>query len=217
MNVENLKSEFDALFENNSETLRHYSQRGYWITKETKDNSVMYIGLNPSYPHKDYEMSEKIFYNENEQSIHSYFKQIEQLHNNLKYDISWTHFDLLILRETQQSEVKKICLKPDVREFIKRNLALSKLVIENSKPKIIVVANTMSKELLKSPEWSGYSFDWDDEIGTYRFAKETALSGTPVFFSSMISGQRALDIGSRERLIWQIRRTLELIDKNNKA
>lgn len=216
MNVETLKSKYDALFDNTSETLSHYSKRGYWITKETMDNSIMFIGLNPSYPHKDYEMSERIFYNEYEQSIHPYFKQIEHLHANLECDISWTHFDLLILRETQQSVVKKLSSQPDVREFLKRNLALSKLVIESSKPKIIVVANTMSRELLQSPEWCGYSLDWDDKIGTYRFAKGMALSDTPVFFSSMLSGQRALDIGSRERLIWQIRKTLQTIDSKTK-
>lgn len=208
MNIETLKNKFDNLFENTSESINHYAKRGYWITKETNNNSIMYIGLNPSYPHLDYQMSERLFYDEYQQTHHAYFKQIDRFHKKLENDISWTHFDLLILRETKQAVIKKSSKKPDVREFIKKNLELSKHVLENSKPKIIVVANTFSKELLLRPEWCGYSIYWDDNIGTYRFSKGTPLSDTPVFFSSMLSGQRALDIGSRERLLWQIKKII---------
>lgn len=218
MNVETLKKKFDDLFKTPSELINHYAKRGYWITKETKCNAIMYIGLNPSYPHLDYQMSEKLFYDEIEQTHHSYYKQIDRFHNSLKCGMGWTHFDLLILRETKQFEIIKLIKNPDVREFVKKNLELSMSVIENSKPKIIVVLNTLSKKLLTEPKWCGYPLDWDDEIGTYRFSKRSAISGTPVFFSSMISGQRALDIGSRERLSWQISKTLQMMgEKNNKS
>jgi len=172
----------------------------------------MYIGLNPSYPHSDYEMSERTFYDEYYQSHNAYFKQIERFHGQLETDIKWTHFDLLILRETKQAIIRKLSSKSEIREFVKRNLEISKSIIENSKPKIIVVVNTMSKELLISPKWCGYSLYWDNDIGTYRFSKETLIPDTPVFFSSMLSGQRALDKGSRERLAWQIRKTIEIIN-----
>ncbi|MBN2662279.1 MAG: hypothetical protein JXR68_01405 [Bacteroidales bacterium] len=212
MNLEILKSKFDELFENPSETIEHYAKRGYWITKETQNNSIMYIGLNPSYPHLDYQMSERLFYDEYQQTHHAYFKQIEQFHNTIKHDINWTHFDLLILRETKQAVVKKLSSKRDVREFIKKNLELSIYIIKKSNPKIIVVVNTLSKELLRNPMWCGYSLSWDNQIGTYRFLKESPLANTPVFFSGMLSGQRALDIGSRERLSWQIKKTLEVTE-----
>jgi hypothetical protein len=212
MNISILKNEFDDLFENTSGLIEHYAKRGYWITNETINNSIMYIGLNPSYPHLDYRMSERLFYNEYQQTEIAYYKQITRFHNDLKCDIRWTHFDLLILRETKQSVIAKLMKKPDVQEFIKMNLKLSKYIIENSKPKIVVVINTLARDLLQKPEWCGYSLEWDDKIGTYRFSKESSLSGTPVFFSSMLSGQRALDIGSRDRLLWQIKRTLEIID-----
>ncbi|SFF46985.1 hypothetical protein [Sunxiuqinia elliptica] len=217
MNIEILKSKFDDLFENTSEAIEHYANRGYWITKETNNNSVMYIGLNPSYPHQDYQMSERLFYDEYQQTCYAYFKQIERFHDKLEYDVSWTHYDLLILRETKQSVIKKLSRKPDVREFIKKNLELSKYVIENSNPKIIVVANTFSRELLIGSEWCGYSLYWDDIVGTFRFSKGTLLSDTPVFFSSMLSGQRALDRGSRDRLLWQIQKTLEITEEKSKA
>jgi len=213
MNIENLKDKFDDLFEKASDSLSHYAKRGYWITRETQNDSVMYIGLNPSYPHSDYQMTERLFYDEYKQVEYAYYKQIERFHNELKCDISWTHYDLLILRETRQSEIKKLSTQSDGKEFIKNNLTLSKYIIEQSNPKIIVVANTMARDLLIKSEWCGYTLNWDDTIGTFRFSKETTLANTPVFFTSMLSGQRALDIGSRERLNWQIRKTLDIIDK----
>lgn len=51
-------------------------------------------------------------------------------------------------------------------------------------------------------------FLFDDKIGTHRITGnkefETVLKGTPVFFTSMLTGQRALDNGSFERLGWHI-------------
>jgi hypothetical protein len=35
------------------------------------------------------------------------------------------------------------------------------------------------------------------------------MNQTSVFFTSMLSGQRALDIGSRERLIWHLAKVLK--------
>ena len=41
------------------------------------------------------------------------------------------------------------------------------------------------------------------DIGTHVIT-EGNLKNTPVFFTSMLSGQRAMDVGSRERLEWHI-------------
>jgi len=46
-----------------------------------------------------------------------------------------------------------------------------------------------------------YLFEWNDEYGTF-FLEGTNI---PFFFSSMFTGQRALDNGSFERLIWHIK------------
>ena len=50
-----------------------------------------------------------------------------------------------------------------------------------------------------------FDFCFDEEIGTYRIVNNSSLEGTPVFFSSMLTRQRALDLGSLERLEWHIR------------
>lgn len=72
-NIETLKNKFDVLFDNTTKTLNHYAKRGYWISKKTNNNSIMYIGLNLLYPHLDYEMTERVFYDEYEQTHHAYF------------------------------------------------------------------------------------------------------------------------------------------------
>ena len=48
----------------------------------------------------------------------------------------------------------------------------------------------------------GFDLDFDEdfnnEIGTYKI--KIGEKETPIFFSGMLSGQRALDLGSLERL-----------------
>lgn len=51
-------------------------------------------------------------------------------------------------------------------------------------------------------------FEFDRTIGTYAVNEPKELKGTKIFFTSMLSGQRALDLGTRERLIWQIAEVL---------
>jgi hypothetical protein len=62
--------------------------------------------------------------------------------------------------------------------------------------------------------WMGLNFKFDEDLGcdVIQASKDTPveLVGTPVFFSSMLSGQRALDRGSWERLAWQMRRVLRM-------
>ena len=68
-----------------------------------------------------------------------------------------------------------------------------------------MVNNTYARELLKDRLDSKF----DEEIGTHRITGKNNLQGTPIFFTSMLTGQRALDLGSYERLIWQIKYVLE--------
>lgn len=54
----------------------------------------------------------------------------------------------------------------------------------------------------------GWNFEFCTELGTHKIIRHKTLNGTPVFFTSMLSGQRALDNGSKERLIWHIGKIL---------
>lgn len=49
---------------------------------------------------------------------------------------------------------------------------------------------------------------FDKSIGTHNIVNNVDLKGTPVFFT-MRTGQRALDNGSYDRLVWHINYVLE--------
>jgi hypothetical protein len=82
-------------------------------------------------------------------------------------------------------------------------------VIEEAKPKLFIVNNTLSRKFLGKDKvnnnnvWMDLDFVWDKKIGTYRY------KNIPFYFTSMLTGQRALDLGSYERLIWQIKLVTE--------
>ncbi len=121
------------------------------------------------------------------------------------------------MREIFEGKDKKVGL-----DFIWKQIEISREIIEKAKPKIIVVNNTLARDFFginKSEDrtqsvWMGYDFKFDYEIGTHRIIgnKElkTDLTGTPVIFTSMLTGQRALDNGSFERLTWHI----DFVNKN---
>jgi hypothetical protein len=108
--------------------------------------------------------------------------------------------------------------------FLHEQLMVSKLVIEEilnkGQPTIFVVNNTLAREFLgkdrpvnysqDQKHWLDYRFEWKDEVGTYFY------KGSPFFFTSMLTGQRALDKGSLERLIWHITFVKKWIQTNLK-
>lgn len=193
---------------------------GFHSIDEIEQNSLLIIGLNPSRKENDTKKLENPYYTPPQSgNHHPFWKTIEGFSE--KIGLSWTHLDLLVMRETQQHNVRDL-LKDNIGvEFIGEQLCVAKKILEAATPKIIVVANTLSRLFLGKTEqketyYMGYNFEFDDNIGTHRITNEGALKGVPVFFSSMLSGQRALDLGSKERLIWQIKRTNQILDTTKK-
>lgn len=185
---------------------------------EIPKNSILFIGLNPSLSE-----SEKLRLIESNVKV-EFYKHNSEKKNNHKYfhkfiDIAeqtnqtWGHFDLLFIRETKQDNIVKLIGDKRGIDFIYRQIAISKLVlekvIEEAKPKLFIVNNTLSRKFLGKDKvnnnnvWMDLDFVWDNKIGTYRY------KNIPFYFTSMLTGQRALDLGSYERLIWQIKLVTE--------
>ena len=97
------------------------------------------------------------------------------------------------------------------------NFALKMIIAV--KPKIIIVCNTLVRDILlnKTVIKSCVSFSQDaksiysklsvpinEKYGTPIINKLAGQEDIPIFFTSMLSGQRALDLGSFDRLIWHI-------------
>lgn len=214
MNELNLERRLDQIWENYQNIDNEILSRMYCypITSTIKKDAILFVGLNPSFTEKD-EKKVSNYPLSSMNNTHAYFKKIEKL-NTLEFE--WTHLDLLYLRETSSKKVKNL-LKIGGADFIYEQLQLTKQIIENINPKIIIVANTLSRMFFgfdKDPDnikpekrnlWLNYNFKFDEDLGTHRIISEGSLKDKPVFFTSMLSGQRAIDNGSFERLKWHIK------------
>lgn len=199
---------------NNIEVL----QRGYAIHDRIKKNSILFLGINPSFSGKPKPISHFINIDENQKS-HPYFNRFKEIAS--KTNLSWKHYDLFFFRETKQNFIQILLKDAAGTDFLYKQLEVSKEIILDAQPKIIVVSNTMSRHFMgfdKNREkntgvWMDFDFIFDQEIGTYRITN-TELKDVPVFFTSMLTGQRALDKGSYERLIWHIKFVLKKLNNS---
>lgn len=193
-------------------------QRGYAIHDRIKKNSILFLGINPSFSGSPKSISHFINIDENQKN-HPYFNRFKDI--SLKTKLSWTHHDLFFFRETKQNFILQLLKDSAGADFLFKQLELSKKIILNAQPKIIVVSNTMSRHFMgfdKNKEkntgvWMDFDFIFDDATGTYKITN-TELKDVPVFFTSMLTGQRALDNGSYERLIWHIKFVLAKLNEN---
>lgn len=204
------ENQIKALFDNfNSENKKFNEivKRGFLYSKIEK-KEVLFVGLNPSFgkeaeeEEKDGKVSVKEEGFSAKENEHKYFNKFQSFFDtDSKYNGKWSFIDLLFVRETGQQIVKSFYEKET--EFIKNQLVISKKMIEDAEPKIIVVCDTLSREFMKKD--MNLDLKFDNKIGTYKVENDKSkLYGTIVFFSGMLSGQRALDLGSLQRLKWHI-------------
>jgi hypothetical protein len=215
LNIQNLISE---KLTNLWAEFNEFSQIPPLSVSEIPHNSIIFIGLNPSLSTDEetrlIESDVKIeFYKHNseKENNHKYFYKFIDVAEQTKQ--TWGHFDLLYIRETKQEKIAQLIDNKQGLDFIFKQLLISKLVlekiIEEAKPKVFVVNNTLSRKFLGKEKlnnnniWMDLDFVWDKNIGTYRY------KNIPFYFTGMLTGQRALDLGSYERLIWQIKLVTE--------
>ncbi len=192
------------------------------LPKSINKEAILFIGINPAFSksRKEEVINREIeFYPaiSDETKDIAYFEKFKDI---AKYcnDSVWTHLDLFFIRETNQKLIEK--LSYDNMDFLQAQLDISFDIITKAAPKIIVVSNSLASEFFGKRKqkhlffekiWLGFDLDFekdfDTEIGTYKI--QIAGKNTPIIFSGMLSGQRALDLGSFERLKWQIKRILD--------
>lgn len=114
----------------------------------------------------------------------------------------WEHVDLFFYRHRDQGEF--LNLIEDSRkagaftEFGQRQLSIARRLIECVKPGLVLVANAKAASIFENE----YQAKFDDHHG-FHYAKIGGCM-TPVFLSSMLTGQRALDNHSFKRLKWHM-------------
>lgn len=187
------------------------------LPKYVEKDTILFVGLNPSYDEKHKNI---IFYRRKEGKDISYFEKIKEVANycnNGEYE----HIDLFFLRETKQKVIESLVFKKEGRKFLQDQLDISFKIIKKINPKIIIVTNAFASEFFGKKKatkhstfnkiWMGYDLDFekdfDNTIGTYSILMNERQ--IPIVFSGMLSGQRALDLGSLERLKWQLKFILD--------
>jgi hypothetical protein len=191
-----IEEKLNEIWTNNDYSL--WCKYPYMYPEEVLENAILFIGINPSLTEADLKIT--AYKINQEGKNHRYFNKYVEISKYCNYQ--WAHFDLLFFRETQQNKIKAEILKTESgRRFINEQLKVSKQLVLLSKPKVIVVSNAFASELVKN---MGFNLSFDEQIGTY-ILKELNV---PVFFSGMLTGQRALDTGSLERLKWHVRKVL---------
>lgn len=207
-----------------------FKYRKYPLLPEIVDkNSLLFVGMNPSF-RKGSVITEKEkpigFYPRKLDNKIKDIPYFEKMKNVAEYcETDWTHLDLFFIRETKQELIEK--LSYNSIDFLNAQLKISFKIIEQANPKLIIVANALASEFFgKKKEskhlnldkiWNGTDLyfeknvwnkepTFNPEIGTYQIELNNKL--VPIIFSGMLSGQRALDIGSLERLKWQAKMIL---------
>ena len=187
-----------------------YQRRGFMAPKFLHPGAVLFVGINPSYSEAD----KDLIYYDGTAGTHPYFKRFRELAERAQ--TPWSHLDMLFVRETEQKAIDKLLQQDRGVDFVWPQLQLAQRLLDAAQPAAIVVCNTKARQFLgldKGDDGTNAWLDlaaraegrlaWDEALGTYRYGR------IPTFFSGMLTGQRALDKGSFERLGWHLRRALK--------
>jgi hypothetical protein len=196
----NVKTQYGAKLE---ELLKKYqinkniqSEESFFLFEELEQNSLLFIGINPSDAGN---IAKKFAGIKREGSIYWGSKTFSNVYpyyqhfNDLASSMDWSHLDLFFSCEKNQKTVEKSYNN----EFYNEQFKISSEIIHKLAPKIMVVSNALASHLIQDR----FNCKFYGEIGTYRIKE---YNNIPVFFSGMLTGGRALDVGSRERLKWHI-------------
>ena len=133
---------------------------------------------------------------------YSFFRKFREIAAKLSTD--WDHVDLFFVRKTSQKEFHGAVFADKkgtkLNEFGQKQRDFTKRLIKHASPRMVLVANAAASRQFRKM----FRLRWDDEHG-HHYASIAGKS-VPVFLSSMLTQQRALDVFSYERLLWQMRK-----------
>ena len=140
---------------------------------------------------------------------YSYYKQFRALADYVGLELQ--ELEVFQVRETAQKKlIKHLDANP---EFALRSVELFIKMLDVCNPRAIIIANAGAVKFLcefapnlfpiiqtgGKDEQVGLSAPVDAKIGTHLYRGKV-----PLFYTSMLTGQRALDTGSRQRLFWHV-------------
>jgi len=148
---------------------------------------------------------------------YSYYKKFGKISEYVN-ELPWQHIDLFFIRATKQEDLKQKISKNgkstnnkevELNDFALEQLRIVNEMIEIINPKVIIVVNALaSKIILQESNIFKISKEEVFEKKGYDYL-EINNKKIPILFSSMLTGQRALDNHSFRTLKWQIKRILK--------
>lgn len=136
---------------------------------------------------------------------HSYFKPTRNIAEAL--NVPYEHIDLFLYKLTSQEEFKKLIYENgELNQFAIDQLNIFDNVLTATKPKVIVIANAHGSEIVQNRFSDRLTYN---KSKGFHYLKLSDGKKVPIFFSSMLSGQRSLDVWSRQRLQWHIGKALK--------
>jgi hypothetical protein len=198
-------------------------------------NQLLFIGLNPSFSdnsikglkktkeeylnffsHKELNeehIKEIIEVHENSLEEYPYFNKFKSVVRSLeKENTNFAHIDLFHCRRTSQKDLihqlENELSKDDKDFFISKSIEILENLILQISPKILIIENTATRDYLIKYSSFPEVYSINEKFGT-----PLLNQSVPVFYTSMLTGQRALDLGSFNRLIWHIKHCLSLLEE----
>ena len=192
------KSRLDGIWAKGPTPVIH---SGYAIEKVVPRNALLFVSMNPSN-----DGSRGRFFIDISIASNPFFAAIKNFYGEIKKSLPGVpplaHHDLLFVRETNQKTMQGWMKVKGNKGFFDAQLDISKEVIKNANPQMIVVLNAGAKVVFE--DLFGIA-PFCDTLGAYMYSINGPEEGkTPVLFSGMLSGQRSLDLGSRKSLEWHI-------------
>jgi hypothetical protein len=220
--VDNINADLAALWtEFFPESAKVYAPMQY---QKPKTGSLVFVGMNPSFSSKGWkslirrstapELDPHTFFqwpspqdfdislaHKLEALAHEhypFFAPHRALAEALK--TTWEHFDIFAYRETEQAKMRTLAMvdrgEIELTEFGKQQFSLFEELLALAKPSAVVVVNALASQVylkMRRP-------NFDSNLGYHKDRDSQA----PVFFSGMLTGARALDRFSKDRLFWQV-------------
>ena len=184
---------------------------------------ILFICLNPSFPYKDtkdlalYKFS-NIDKNRNEiikrraehmKDRHQFFKLFREIAEYLGFNEKWAQIDLFYYRESDQNKIGAIMLDNEkLNSFACDQLEISLEIIDYIRPKIIVLANKLARDILQGEYGEFVSDikvdDIDNKSHTYNLKIKDMTY--PAIYKPLTGRQSNIDIPKKKR---QIRRFVD--------
>lgn len=156
------------------------------------------------------EYVKKILENENinqcgteNKKLYPYFRPLDNMTmkcmSQIDKDIEWNHIDLFQMYNKNQGESLRVLDDgKSLTDFGKQQFEIFKSILESSDPKCVIVINAAASRIIRREYKENIDVTNFNELG-YDYI-ELNNKKIPILFSSMLSGQRALDNESRRRL-----------------